>query len=127
MEANEGNDSFAWKSILKGKDVIKKGAQWRVGDGSSIQIFKDSWLLTPHHGRIISPITFFDPDALISVLIAKERNCWLANAIDNNFLPFESETMKSIPLSLSINKDKLFWHGNLDGVYSMRLGYRLLL
>ena len=108
MEVKEGNDSFAWKSILKGKDVIKKGAQWRVGDGSSIQIFKDGWLLTPHHSRILSPITFFDPNAPISVLIDKERNYWLADANDNNFLPFEAKTIKSIPLSLFVSKDKLF-------------------
>ena len=30
--------SYAWKSILKGRDVISKGAMWRVGDGKQIWI-----------------------------------------------------------------------------------------
>ena len=98
-----------------------------MGDGSSIRIFKDSWLLTSYHDRIISPITFFDLDAPISVLIDKERNCWLVDAIDNNFLPFEAEIIKSIPISLTVCKDKLFWPSNLDEVYSLRSGYKLLL
>lgn len=33
LDAKEGNGSFAWKSILKGREVIKKGVQWRVGNG----------------------------------------------------------------------------------------------
>ena len=31
--------SYAWKSILKGREVIKKGALWRVGDGKQIRIW----------------------------------------------------------------------------------------
>ena len=34
MEAKERyGGSYAWKSILKGKGVIQRGAKWRVGDG----------------------------------------------------------------------------------------------
>lgn len=36
--------SFAWKSILQESEVIFKGARWRVGDGSSINIWKHHWL-----------------------------------------------------------------------------------
>ena len=28
LEAKEGNGSFAWKSVLKGRAVIEKGMQW---------------------------------------------------------------------------------------------------
>ena len=30
--------SYAWKSILKGRDVILKGALWRIGDGKRVRI-----------------------------------------------------------------------------------------
>ena len=30
--------SYAWKNILKGRDLILKGALWRVGDGKQIKI-----------------------------------------------------------------------------------------
>ena len=42
LDAKEGNGSFAWKSILKGRKVIKKGVQWRVGSGSLIRIYHDN-------------------------------------------------------------------------------------
>ena len=39
MEAkNPRNASYAWKSILKGRDVIKRGAAWRIGSGLSDQV-----------------------------------------------------------------------------------------
>ena len=36
--------SFAWRSILHAREVICKGARWRVGDGSSINIWNHRWL-----------------------------------------------------------------------------------
>ena len=30
--------SYAWRSILKGREVLKKGWQWRVGNGKDISI-----------------------------------------------------------------------------------------
>ena len=37
MEARApSNASYAWKSILKGRDVIKCRAVWRIGMGTSI-------------------------------------------------------------------------------------------
>lgn len=32
--------SYAWKSILKGREVIQRGPCWRVGDGKSIKIWQ---------------------------------------------------------------------------------------
>lgn len=36
--------SYAWRSILKGHDVIQNGSLWRVGDGQQIRIWGDNWL-----------------------------------------------------------------------------------
>ena len=30
--------SYAWKSIIHGREVNRKGAQWRIGDGHSVRI-----------------------------------------------------------------------------------------
>ena len=43
FEAKDSSSaSYAWKSILKGRDVISKGAIWRVGDGKQIRIWGDN-------------------------------------------------------------------------------------
>ena len=38
LEAKEGRgSSYAWRSILRGREVIWRGAKWRVGDGEKNQ------------------------------------------------------------------------------------------
>ena len=75
--AKEGNGSFAWKSILKGRDVISKGLQWRVGNGALIRIYHDSWLPDPYSKRVVSSRDFLGSDAQVAVLIDKEKRVWL--------------------------------------------------
>ena len=37
MEAKiPANSSYAWKSIMKGRNVIEQGAKWRIGSGKAI-------------------------------------------------------------------------------------------
>jgi hypothetical protein len=33
--------SYTWRSILGGIDLLKKGIIWRVGDGTSINVWQD--------------------------------------------------------------------------------------
>ncbi|GAA0174291.1 hypothetical protein LIER_27713 [Lithospermum erythrorhizon] len=36
--------SFGWRSLLEGRKVLLKGTRWRVGDGRSIDMWKEQWL-----------------------------------------------------------------------------------
>ena len=47
--------SHAWRSILQACDVINKGAIWRVGDGSKIDVWGHKWLPALDHSMVISP------------------------------------------------------------------------
>lgn len=51
--AKQKSGSYAWKSILRARKVVLMGAKWRVGDGQSINVFKDSWLPGLLGGKII--------------------------------------------------------------------------
>ena len=126
FDAKENKGSFAWRSILKSRDVISKGAQWRVGNGEDILIFKDSWLPNLQQSKVQSFPTFLGTDVHVSVLIDKENRTWISDAIVNNFLPHEAMLIESIPISIVEAKDKLFWPSNSDGLYSVKAGYRLL-
>ena len=59
LDAKESTSaSYAWKSILKGRDVISRGALWRVGDGKQIRIWGDNWLPIKNNAKITSPVLF---------------------------------------------------------------------
>ena len=38
------NSSFTYRNILHGRDLLREGLVWRVGDGSRINIHHDNWI-----------------------------------------------------------------------------------
>ena len=57
LEVKEGTSgSYIWKSILKGRVVLKKGVYWRVGIGEDI-LLSNSWLSSRDQPRLQSPLS----------------------------------------------------------------------
>ena len=106
--------------------MISKGLQWRVGNGSEIQIYQDNWLPDPHLNRVLSSPEFLGMEAKVAVLIDGVNRSWLCEVIDNIFLPHEAKMIKSIPISLVECDDKIFWPLTANEEYSVKTGYRLL-
>ena len=104
-----------------------RGMRWRIGDGFSVWIYCDRWLLATEHGRVISPISNINSEALVSTLIDHELFSWKEVEVDRIFLPMEASTIKAIPLSFSNRCDKIIWPRNHDGVYFVKSGYKLLM
>lgn len=46
--------SWVWKSIWGGKELIDKGMRHRVGDGKTIQVWKDKWIPGYEEGTVKS-------------------------------------------------------------------------
>jgi hypothetical protein len=127
MEAKLGyQPSYAWRSILSAKDVMDKGAGWRVGNGSSIKIWKDSWLPNQANFKVWSPVKDLPEDSLVECLIDPHTRQWKRDTINSCFSGHESKQIISIPISQSLPPDKYIWHCEKDGEYSVRSAYHLL-
>ena len=98
-----------------------------MGSGENIRIYHDRWLPDPHCASVQSPPIFYGCDVQVLVLIDKERSYWIEDVIDNNFLPHEAKMIKSIPFCFTEAKDQMYWPGKVDGIYSVKVGYRLLI
>jgi hypothetical protein len=68
--------SYAWQSILKARDIILKGAVWRVGNGKSINIWNQRWLLEENHRKIISPPPAVLLNSTVSELMIPNSQQW---------------------------------------------------
>ena len=54
-EAQMGKSpSYAWKSIMAAKEVVVKGSKWIIGNGESVNIWKDRWILTSESFKVVS-------------------------------------------------------------------------
>jgi hypothetical protein len=83
MEAKLGtNPSLIWRSLLKGQHTLVKGIKWKVGDGRSINVWRDKWLGLP-----FTPGVQQDENSglLVRDLIDKDRNWWNEVLIDMVF------------------------------------------
>ena len=127
MEARSPNNtSYAWKSIIKGREVIKHGAVWRIGMGNSIRVWGDNWLLVKNKPKVLSPKSNVEGTVQVSDLIDPVNRTWKKDVLDQVFYDFEAAIIKNIPLCHSIQEDILIWPFNPDGEYSIKSSYRFL-
>ena len=70
MEAKySSTGSYAWRSILHGRDVLLRGCRWMVGNGRSVHIWQSTWLPWKHPTNVTSPIIDSMVDARVEILI----------------------------------------------------------
>ena len=125
LDANDfASASYAWKSILKGRELILKGALWRVGDGKQIKIWVDNWLPTRNQPKVTSPMIFGQQNSAVEVMINQSTRRWREEIIDHCFNETEAEIIKSIPLSSYTQSDTLVWPFTPNGQYTMNSRYR---
>ena len=76
MEATQSaKRSYAWQSILKGREVLKKGTRWRVGCGD-ISMWNDAWLPSLDHPTVQSPVVEGFQEARVVDLINSVSHKW---------------------------------------------------
>jgi hypothetical protein len=48
LSAKLGNrPSYAWRSIMVGKELFEEGVFWRVGNGRTVRVRRDKWIPIP--------------------------------------------------------------------------------
>lgn len=127
MEAKTlANASYAWKSIMRGRDVIKRGARWRIGSGNSVHIWGDNWLPLKANPKIVSLRIEGSDLAMVRDLTDPVQKIWREDVIEQTFYEFEATIIKNILLCRTIQDDVLIWPFNPDGSYSVKSGYKFL-
>ena len=127
QEAQDSSSgSHAWHSILKGRDVLLKGARWRVGCGEDISIWNDAWLPSQEHPQILLDIVPGFEDGRVSELINPITRTWDTNLVHGLLSPEEVALVLSIPLSRTLVKDKIIWPFTPSGKYIVNSGSKFL-
>ncbi|GLT61042.1 hypothetical protein SLA2020_337770 [Shorea laevis] len=91
--------SFAWRSICSARDLLQEGLLWRIGDGKSVNIWKDKWLPIPRTYSVQSPRRLLAAEASVGELIDPDTKWWNAPLIKEIFSETEAEIICNIPLA----------------------------
>ena len=128
MEATQSSSgSYAWQSILKGRDVLKRGARRRIGCGENVSVWNDAWLPSRDRPTVQSPVVEAFQDAKVRDLINPDLQMWETDLIKGLFTPQEAKLILSIPLSQKRTEDKIIWPFVPSGNYTVKSGYNFLI
>lgn len=119
--------SWAWTSILIGRDVLKKNGICQVGYGSKIKDLQDAWItgIKGHRLRLEGRATESE-NIRVAQLIEPNGMRWELSQLQHITTKEERQAIRSIHLSRKPREDMLVWPIVLDGVGRPKLVYRKL-
>lgn len=121
--------SWAWHSIVAGRPILKKGWRWNVGNGASIDIWKDPWLPRSLSFKVLSRPPLADSPYsnvhYVSELINGTTHEWNIPLLKSLFSDLDVETILSVPISYHGLADKGLLHYTSNGMFSVKSAYNL--
>lgn len=118
------HSSYAWKSILFGRELVVKGMRVVIGNGTTTRMWMDPWL--PVHppcpprslNGLLSNISVRD-------FMNEDRSNWDVEKLEAEVVTEDIDKILQIKLSAKAEFDLLGWNYNEDGVYTVKSGYWL--
>ena len=108
FEASTATGSYAWQNILISRKVISLGMRWKIGNGRSIDIYKDNWLPRKGSAKIVSPRRPELNGAQVAALINPYTHSWDQNWLTRISYFLRQTGSKPFPYVGRINVIELF-------------------
>jgi ribonuclease HI len=118
----KSGSSFTWQSIWAGLQTFKKGHIWRVGQGTSINIWEDNWIPGGFSRKIFTP-KGQNLLTRVSDLIDPYTNTWDEELLRQTFWLVDVKRILAIPLSNNGMEDFVSWNLTKTGIFSVRSAY----
>ncbi|XP_021866236.1 uncharacterized protein [Spinacia oleracea] len=117
-----GRVSWSFRSMVRAASNLKLGMGMLVGDGSNIDIERDTWV----HGQRVQKKEGVSPNVKMVADLLTDDLKWKSSLV---WSCFESNTAKNI-LAIHVSarnlEDEVIWNSLTKGSYSVREGYALL-
>lgn len=115
-------DSWAWAGLIHGIDTLKKAGRWVVGDGTSINIEKDNWLVTGGKAGLRDGTGV----VMVKDLIDQDRRAWDVEKVRRLFNNSSILQVLQTPIWWTEGKDKFIWPHSKSGIFSVKSGYHVI-
>ena len=116
--------SYAWKSLLHGRDLVKQGLRVIIGNGSTVSTWIDPWIPChpPRPPRSNGNGFGF---STVDQLLTTDGSRWDENKLRMVIVDEDVQKILNLKVSSRANLDLLGWQYNGDGLYSVKSGYWL--
>lgn len=125
LSASEQHEvSYSWCSILRGIGALKQGLIWRIGNGEKVNIWLDPWI--PHSANR-RPVTPRGHNVFNRVcdLIDPNTGTWDVQLVKEMFWEEDARLILTVQVHVEYD-DKLAWHHDTKGIFSVKSAYHVL-
>jgi hypothetical protein len=119
--------SYAWRSIWKSRQVLINGCRWRIGDGTTINVMNEPWLTKEDGLWMQAPQEQGVYNMFVNQLMQPNVKVWDSDKIKMLFPLDIANKILVVPLFTDTAEDKLIWHHDLHGNYSVKSAYNMML
>ncbi|XP_028113945.1 uncharacterized protein LOC114311986 [Camellia sinensis] len=117
--------SWAWTSLLVGREVLKRGVRWQVFNGKSINFWNDKWVTFSPNFCVKSQKPLGCQLTKVSEAINHNTNYWNVNVLQSVISKDKVDKICLIPIVTEPQDDRLIWHHDPKGLYSVKSEYRV--
>ncbi|CAL5428393.1 unnamed protein product [Camellia sinensis] len=117
--------SWAWSSLLKGRELLLKGRRWQIHNGVSVHFWDDRWIPTLNNFKVSSLQPPGSGIVTVSDAIDPVTKLWKVAVLRTLVSCEELQAIRSIPVLFIDKADTLVWHHTKSGTYSVKSGYHL--
>ncbi|XP_019091142.1 PREDICTED: uncharacterized protein LOC109128735 [Camelina sativa] len=127
FNARNGNkSSFIWKSLLEGRDLLKKGMRFLIGNGQITSILADPWLPTnPPRPPMCREGIVTDLKYVSELMFDEQPYRWNMELIEELFVEEDNLLIQQLKLGPTDCSYLLGWHYTDSGFYNVKSGYWL--
>lgn len=116
--------SYAWKSILHGRDLISKRMRYIIGDGTLGNMWTDSWI-PDHPPRPPRARGVYQLEEKVKEYFNTTRDQWNEQKLWEVIIDEDVDKILALKISSVARQDLLGWHYNEDDIYTVKSGYWL--
>jgi hypothetical protein len=116
--------SATWRGIIHGRDLLKRGVQWGIGNGRDTKILSDHWIPSTPPG-MLQPLSPIPTSATVHCLINEEQGAWEEESVRAFFLGGVADDILQIPINRNGGNDFARWPFTKYGVYSVKSAYNM--
>lgn len=110
-------------SIYSSRVVVNLGSRWRLGDGKSVLVWRDSWLKGRKDALIRSPVVLGKGNVKVKELWNATTDRWNEVLVDSLFDNSEAMLIEHMSLNNVRGDDNIVWWRNRNNMYLVRFVY----
>lgn len=116
--------SFAWRSILHGRELLEKGLRQGIGNGASVKVWTTRWIQDDILRAPFMKNILVNLELTVADLLDPITKSWDRDKLQDHFFQRDQDLIIKIKPAPS-SPDFMVWLHNRSGDYSVRSGYWL--